>query len=125
MQTARSHRVFNLKKRVSNNRTFPSPFFLFIAVMIIIAAAVTFTLLIFTSLPQAAGTVNCASVAFGAPGSCFVALQYSGDAVPSGSSPATLRFDLFEDGVVSAADDECAQRFVFCVCMPPLWLSFL
>jgi len=55
---------------------------------------------------KAAVTVNCASVAFGAPGSCFVALQYSGDAVPVGSSPATLRFDLFEDGAISAADDE-------------------
>ncbi len=26
--------------------------------------------------------------------------------MPVGSSPATLRFDLFEDGAVSAADDE-------------------
>jgi hypothetical protein len=56
--------------------------------------------------------VKCASVAFGTPGICFVALQYSGDAVPVGSSPATLRFDLVEDGVVSATDDEFVVYFL-------------
>lgn len=55
---------------------------------------------------QAAGTVSCPTVAFGTPGICFVALQYSGEEVPVGSSAATLRFDLVEDGVVSATDDE-------------------
>jgi hypothetical protein len=57
--------------------------------------------------------VKCASVAYGTPGICFVALQYSTESVPVGSSTATLRFDLVEDGTVSATDDECVDcRFV-------------